>query len=92
MRSTIYLNLMVGLLLGSLSPLLAQNHPTCGGGRYISEVFTAIDSTAGVLYGNNTTFGGNNQDLFMDIYEPVGDTAPMRPAVVLAFGGSFITG
>lgn len=51
-----------------------------------------VDSTQGILYGNNDTYAGNNQDLFMDIYEPVGDTAAMRPAVILAFGGSFIGG
>jgi len=28
----------------------------------------------------------------MDIYEPVGDTMSKRPVVILAFGGSFITG
>lgn len=92
MRLTIYLNLMVGLLLSSLSSLSAQNHPTCGGGRYISEVFPMVDSTQGILYGNNNTFAGNNQDLFMDIYEPMGDTASMRPVVLVAFGGSFIGG
>ena len=70
----------------------AQNHPTCDGSRYASEVFLTTSATSGVLYGNNTTIGGNNQDLFMDIYEPVGDLAVTRPAIILAFGGSFITG
>ena len=35
---------------------------------------------------------GNQQDLFLDIYEPAGDNATGRPAIVLAFGGSFIAG
>lgn len=92
MRLTICLNLMVGLLLSNLSMLTAQNHFTCDGSRYISEVFPVVDSTQGVWYGNNTTYSGNSKDLYMDIYEPSGDTASMRPAVVLAFGGSFIVG
>ncbi len=82
----------LSLLLGVFISLSAQNHPTCDGTRYVSEVFTAVDTTADVLYGNNTTFAGNNQDLYMDIYEPMGDAATMRPAIVLAFGGSFISG
>ncbi len=72
--------------------LQAQNHPTCDGSRYVSEVFTAVDTTQRVLYGNNTTYGGTNRNLFMDIYEPTGDLAVKRPVVVLAFGGSFISG
>lgn len=73
--------------------LLAQvNHPTCDGTRYISEVFPNVDTTLSVLYGNNNTYAGANQDLFMDIYEPAGDVAAMRPVIILAFGGSFIGG
>lgn len=90
MRSVFYLTL--GLLVSSVTAAFSQSHPTCDGSRYISEVFLTVDSTQGVLYGNNTTFGGNNRDLYMDIYEPVGDLATARPAVVLAFGGSFISG
>jgi len=70
----------------------AQNHATCDGTRYISTVFSTIDTTQAVLFGNNTTIAGTNQDLFMDIYEPNGDLATERPVIVLAFGGSFIGG
>ncbi|MGH1339579.1 MAG: alpha/beta hydrolase fold domain-containing protein [Aureispira sp.] len=72
--------------------LHAQNHPTCDGSRYVSEVFTSVDTTEGVFYGSNLTYNGNNKDLYMDIYEPTGDLAVTRPAIVLAFGGSFING
>lgn len=82
----------LSLLAGMIYSVFAQNHPTCDGSRYISEVFTTVDTTLAVLYGNNTTFGGNNQNLYMDIYEPGGDAATMRPVIVLAFGGSFISG
>lgn len=83
---------ILSFLTGVLYSAFAQNHPTCDGSRYVSEVFTSVDTTQNVLFGNNTTFGGNNQDLFMDIYEPQGDVAVMRPVIVLAFGGSFIAG
>jgi len=82
----------LSLLIGMIYSAFAQNHPTCDGSRYVSEVFTSVDTTQSVLFGNNTTFGGVNQDLFMDVYEPQGDAAAMRPAIVLAFGGSFIGG
>lgn len=71
---------------------VAQNHATCNGSRYVSEEFTTVDTTLAVQYGSNATFAGNAQDLYMDIYEPSGDTAARRPVVILAFGGSFIGG
>lgn len=80
------------LIVGFGTYLSAQNHITCDGTRYISEVFTTYDTTLNVLYGNNTTVGGTNQDLYMDIFEPSSDAATNRPVVVLAFGGSFIGG
>lgn len=76
----------------SLQAQISPNHPTCDGSRYVSQVFTTVDTTEGVLFGSNTTYGGNNKDLYMDIYEPTGDVALERPAIVLAFGGSFIGG
>jgi len=66
-------------------------HPTCNGTRYSTIGYT-VDSTAALQYGNNTTFGGNNQDLFLDFFEPSGDVATARPLIILAFGGSFIGG
>jgi hypothetical protein len=35
---------------------------------------------------------GNLQTLTMDIYEPEGDTLPLRPVIFWAFGGSFTAG
>ncbi len=72
--------------------LNAQSHPTCDGLRYVTKAFENVISTKGVKYGENTTIDGNFQELFMDIYEPGGDTAEKRPVVILAFGGSFIGG
>lgn len=63
----------------------------CDGSRYLTEVFTAYDKTT-VDYGQNTTYTGQNQTLNMDIYQPVGDQAIMRPLVIFVHGGSFIGG
>lgn len=68
-----------------------QAELACDGQRYVDDVFTDFTVTT-VTYGSNTTFLGLNQDLKMDIYEPVGDTHAQRPVVILAFGGSFIFG
>jgi dienelactone hydrolase len=58
----------------------------------VTEAFQSVDTTKSIQYGSNTTYGGNAQDLFMDVYEPVGDQATERPVILLAFGGSFISG
>lgn len=64
---------------------------TCDGIRYESFTYTP-SATTGILFGNATTIGGNNQDLYLDFYEPTGDMAAERPLVIVAFGGSFISG
>lgn len=69
---------------------LAQ-HPTCDGTRYAIPTYST-DSTSALLYGNNDTYGGTNQDLYLDFFEPSGDVATARPLIILAFGGSFIGG
>ncbi|MDC0231653.1 carboxylesterase family protein [Aureispira] len=79
-------------LLSITVGIWAQQHATCDGARYVTSLFTSVDITQGVLFGNNTTISGTNQNLYMDVYEPTGDVATERPVIVLAFGGSFIGG
>ncbi len=88
MKQTIFTLFL--LLLASVA-VQAQNHPTCTATRYLTDSF-AVDSAFNVLYGNNDTYAGNNQDLFMDIFSPANDVATQRPVVLLAFGGSFVGG
>jgi hypothetical protein len=80
------------LVFSALVSIQAQTTTGCDSLRYTTDVFIDIDTTLGVLYGNNTTVNGTNQDLYMDIFEPQGDTLAARPTIVLAFGGSFIGG
>lgn len=72
------------------SSLFAQNY--CGSARYDSEVFPTVNITSDVVYGSNTQVNGNPYTLTMDIYEPAGDTASIRPLIVFAHGGSFLGG
>lgn len=89
MRSYYYLVALCCFFLGS--EMIAQTGG-CDGTRYRTTVFNAVDTTDFVQYGSNTTVNGNPQDLYMTIYEPQGDTVSKRPTIVLAFGGSFISG
>ncbi|CAA6829578.1 MAG: Esterase/lipase-like protein [uncultured Aureispira sp.] len=81
------------LLFILLTTIYSQaQHPTCDGTRYLNEVFPSVDTTFNVFFGVNTTYQGNVDSLYMDVYQPVGDTASKRPLLILAFGGSFILG
>lgn len=86
-----YYNLFLFLVGTLFATSLSAQHPTCDGIRYSNYIFS-YDSTMGVQYGANTTFGGTPQNLLMDVFEPSGDMATNRPAIVFAFGGSFILG
>lgn len=65
----------------------------CPMGRYVNaNLFSDVTVTQGVVFGSNTGVNGSSQTLRMDVYEPSGDVEQLRPVVVVAFGGSFITG
>lgn len=84
--------LFIILLIFTL-PLLSQPHPSCDGLKYRSDVFSEVSLTEGVKYGENFTYNNNFKELFFDFYAPMGDTwTGPRPLIILAFGGSFITG
>lgn len=87
MKKIIYL-----LLFFTSFQLAAQNHPTCDGNRYRADIFENFTITSELKYGEGTTFGGNFQELFLDVYQPEGDTETLRPLIIVAFGGSFIGG
>ncbi len=60
--------------------------------RYNSQIFETITVSKDVRYGANVTLGGATTGLSMDIYQPANDTEINRPLVVLAHGGSYISG
>lgn len=64
----------------------------CGDVRFNQDIFEEVEVTT-EKYGENMNFNGSElQELMVDIYQPVGDEAEMRPLVIWAFGGSFIGG
>lgn len=76
------------LLAASATQLNAQ----CAGGRYHDFIFPAADVTSNITYGSNMTFSGSTQALKLDVYQPQGDTAALRPLIVWAHPGSFVGG
>ena len=65
----------------------------CNSARYKQPIFTTR-TTTNVKFGTATPYGALAlpQDLYMDIYEPVGDTLSKRPLIVFQFGGAFLIG
>lgn len=59
--------------------------------RYTSSIFDSV-TTETVKFGKGVNADGQMQELFMDVYQPYGDTASQRPVFVFAFGGGFIQG
>ena len=78
------------LSLGLISTSFAQTD--CDQGRYATNVYTTVDITSNILYGNNISNTGASTDLELDFYEPNGDTSTARPLIIWAHGGSFIGG
>ncbi|WP_022821997.1 alpha/beta hydrolase [Hymenobacter norwichensis] len=79
----------VALLAATLSAS-AQIDTT--GGRYYQPVFPNVTISLNVAYGSAVTFSGATQQLFMDIYQPTGDTVSRRPVIIFAHEGGFLTG
>ncbi|MEN9612626.1 MAG: hypothetical protein RLZZ628_3440 [Bacteroidota bacterium] len=72
-------------------PATAQNALGCDGRRYVQDLYPTVTQTT-VEFGKNMTWLGTVDPLYMDIFQPQGDTLSKRPAMVLAFGGGFIGG
>lgn len=64
----------------------------CDAGRYSTELFSTVDVTSDINFGQNLSFTGANTVLDLDFYEPNGDTETKRPLIIWAHGGSFIGG
>ena len=61
--------------------------------RYVDEITQDVSVTPNVLYGTNIgiiTQAPAQEDLYMDVYQPTGDTATNRPVVIVLHTGSFL--
>jgi hypothetical protein len=67
----------------------------CDEGRYVTEdYFDSVVVTSNIQFGSNIEVGGGGQQqsLFLDLFEPFGDTLAKRPIILFTFGGSFVGG
>ena len=87
---------MIQIILSIILSSLIFSQPECDGERYTDEIFNQVHVTSNILYGGNynpNIWGQNEwQNLYLDIYEPVGDNIENRPLVFFLFGGSFVAG
>jgi acetyl esterase/lipase len=88
MRSLVALALGATLLAGCTVP----RPPGDGTLRYRDQVFSAVTTTNDITYGRAPLDDGTPVDLKLDLYQPTGDTAAKRPAVVWVHGGGFTSG
>ena len=65
---------------------------SASGVLYLDPVFAGVTVTPDVVYGAAVNNLGETQALTLDLYEPAGDTADARPAIVWAHGGGFTGG
>lgn len=78
------------VIVFSHSMVLSQ----CDTLRYREAIFENVIAHNDVLYGEAQVWNipYNNTDLFMDIYEPAGDTLEKRPLMLWVHPGGFLTG
>ena len=60
--------------------------------RYRTRVFASVAVSRNIVYGVAVDHGGFPVALSLDVYEPVGDGASDRPAIVWLHSGGFIAG
>ena len=76
-----------------LLPLLLVPALAAQTARYRDEVFPATTGQRNLTYGSAVNRWTNlTETLRLDLYEPPGDTATARPAVVVIHGGGFVGG
>jgi len=84
----------VVLLLVSALAFVLGGQLTAGaeGQRYKDEVFDSVTVTPDIPFGQAIDEYGQPETLKMDLYEPEGDTEPVRPAFIWVHGGGFYKG
>ena len=79
--------------MACIMPWIAQSQ--CFPKQYIDPLY-GVSQNAAIQYGAADPYDilglSINQNLFLDLYIPVGDTLSHRPTIVFAFGGGFVIG
>jgi para-nitrobenzyl esterase len=64
----------------------------CENGRYLTKIFPQTKVTKNIIYSTARNSGGFMQKILMDVFEPLNDTAQLRPLVIFEHGGAYWTG
>ena len=80
--------LSIALITGCTVPKPPGDSPL----RYRDQTFSTVDITSDLQYGTAPDANNNPVALKLDLYQPVGDTQTLRPALVWVHGGSFSGG
>jgi hypothetical protein len=88
MKTTGFLAI-ISLLFGLFADVaMAQT-----GQRYAEPVFDEVNVETGIPFSSAIKEGETSPTtLYLDFYEPVGDTLSARPLVITVFGGAFVAG
>ena len=88
MKTTRFLAI-IGLLFGLFANVtMAQT-----GQRYAEPVFDEVNIETGIPFSSAVKEGDTSPTtLYLDFYEPQGDTLSARPLVITVFGGAFVAG
>lgn len=87
MKTTGFLAI-IGLLYG-----LFTNMAMAQGVRYAEPVFDEVNIETGIPFSSAIKEGETSPTtLYLDFYEPEGDTLSARPLVITVFGGAFVAG
>ncbi len=79
------------ILISFAVSISAQANVACEADRYEKDVFAEFNKTT-IEYTKVNNWKGENVALLTDIYEPKNDEAALRPLIIFAHGGSFISG
>ena len=80
-------------IIGLLCGLLANDTMAQTGQRYAEPVFDEVNIETGIPFSSAIKEGDTSPTtLYLDFYEPVGDTLSERPLVITVFGGAFVAG
>ncbi len=81
------------LILILLCSLFINTVQAQSGQRYAEPVFDEVNIETGIPFSSAIKEGATSPTtLYLDFYEPVGDTLSERPLVITVFGGAFVAG
>ena len=79
------------LLLCAVSAVAWPAGVQAASARYLDPVFSSVQRDADKWYGRVVHENGTIEQLRLDLYRPVGDTATNRPVLIFVHGGDYTT-